>query len=73
SGPHPPSAQACTRLAQAGGSPRALRGGRRFCPALADPVTVTADGVWRGRRVSYRETFGNHCALLSARGEVFDF
>ncbi|WP_377268137.1 subtilase-type protease inhibitor [Peterkaempfera sp. SMS 1(5)a] len=73
SGTHPAPAKACARLAQSGGSLRALKGERRFCPALADPVTVTADGVWRGRRVSYRETFGNHCALLSARGEVFDF
>lgn len=73
SGTHPAPQRACDRLARAQGSFRALRGERRFCPALADPVTVTADGAWRGRRVSYRETFANRCALLTARGEVFDF
>ncbi|MFJ6215422.1 subtilase-type protease inhibitor [Streptomyces sp. NPDC092296] len=73
SGTHPAPQRACTALRAAAGDPAALHGRQRRCPALVDPVTATADGVWQGRRVSYRETFHNRCALLTARGDAFDF
>ncbi|MCD0481122.1 subtilase-type protease inhibitor [Streptacidiphilus sp. ASG 303] len=73
SGTHPAAADACAGLAASDGSFAGLRGYGRPCPAIATPVTVTADGVWRGKRVSYRETFGNYCAVLTSRGTVFDF
>ncbi|AXI80802.1 subtilase-type protease inhibitor [Peterkaempfera bronchialis] len=73
SGTHPAPEQACALLARSGGSFAALRGRQRRCPATADPVTVTAEGVWRGRQVSYRGSFANRCVLLAARGPVFDF
>jgi hypothetical protein len=73
SGTHPAPDQACARLRETRGSFTALKGRQRFCPAIADPVTVTAEGVWQGRRVFYRQTYRNRCALLTARGAVFDF
>ncbi|MEW1911329.1 subtilase-type protease inhibitor [Kitasatospora sp. NPDC085895] len=72
-GTHPAPEQACAQLENTGGSFTALQGEGAICYHLADPVTVTAEGVWQGKRISYRETFANPCYLHSARGPVFDF
>ncbi|GAA4598964.1 hypothetical protein GCM10023194_77810 [Planotetraspora phitsanulokensis] len=43
-----------------------------FCPMMFSPVTVTAHGIWDGRYVDFKHTFGNACEMHSATGSVFD-
>ncbi|MFF7296010.1 subtilase-type protease inhibitor [Streptomyces sp. NPDC090085] len=38
----------------------------RACTKHFDPVTVTADGVLHGRRVAWKHTFPNPCAMSRA-------
>ncbi|MFI9293545.1 subtilase-type protease inhibitor [Streptomyces gardneri] len=77
SGSHPAPEAACTELAAAEGdfaNLTDLRGGRP-CTREWNPVTVTGDGVWQGRRVSWSATYGNPCELRArtAEGAVFAF
>jgi hypothetical protein len=65
-GTHPDPKAACAALAATGGSLNELlaapdRG--RACPMHYDPVTVTADGVWKGSRISWKHTFSNACTM----------
>lgn len=41
------------------------------CTREWSPVTVTAEGVWQGRRMSYSYTYANPCALWNSTGTVF--
>ncbi|MEW2415431.1 subtilase-type protease inhibitor [Streptomyces sp. NPDC046866] len=43
------------------------------CTREWNPMTVTAEGVWQGRRLSYSYTFGNPCGLRHASGALFRF
>ncbi|GII34543.1 SSI family serine proteinase inhibitor [Planotetraspora mira] len=43
-----------------------------FCPMMFSPVTVTANGIWDGRYVDFKHTFGNACEMHSATGTIFD-
>ncbi|MEU3356375.1 subtilase-type protease inhibitor [Streptomyces sp. NPDC037389] len=43
------------------------------CTREWNPSTVTAEGVWDGRRVSFEHTFANPCELKSGKGSVFEF
>ncbi|WP_308368401.1 SSI family serine proteinase inhibitor [Streptomyces sp. ISL-36] len=76
-GSHPSPAAACAELAAAGGDLGLLTAipGNRPCTREWDPVTVTADGVWEGRRISWSATYGNACEMRSrvAEGAVFSF
>lgn len=72
-GDHPDAVGACTALHGADGDFEALSGARRMCTMIYRPVTVTAQGVWQGRMVSYHETFPNECTMRRERGVVFDF
>ncbi|MGP3690261.1 subtilase-type protease inhibitor [Streptomyces sp. IBSNAI002] len=65
-GTHPDPAAACTALAATAGSLDALLAApdtNRACPMHYAPVTVTADGVWQGSRISWKHTFGNACTM----------
>ncbi|WP_240801835.1 subtilase-type protease inhibitor [Streptomyces sp. A1136] len=65
-GTHPDPKAACTALAATAGAFDTLLAApdsNRVCPMIYDPVTVTADGVWQGRRVSWKHTFSNSCAM----------
>ncbi|MEW2283917.1 protease inhibitor [Streptomyces sp. NPDC047841] len=74
SGTHPAAAQACAELRLAGGEPEALKpAGDVMCTKVYDPVVVTVQGVWQGKRVSYERTFGNACTRDAAGGAVFAF
>ncbi|MGD9485925.1 subtilase-type protease inhibitor [Streptomyces sp. TRM70308] len=73
-GTHPNAAAACQELIAADGDFENLPGsGERLCPLHYDPVVVTAEGVWNGKRVSYERTFGNACAKGSEGRAVFAF
>jgi hypothetical protein len=73
SGTHPAAAQACAELRGTGGDFGALKSADDvFCTKLYDPVVVTVEGVWQGKRVSYERTFGNAC-VKDSYGSVFAF
>ncbi|WP_328778753.1 protease inhibitor [Streptomyces canus] len=74
SGTHPAAPLACAELRAAGGDFDAL-GARSdaLCTREYDPVVVTVDGVWRGKRVSYERTFANECVKSSYGTSVFAF
>ncbi|TSB31964.1 subtilase-type protease inhibitor [Streptomyces benahoarensis] len=75
SGTHPLPAAACSRLRAVGGEfDRVTRtDDTGVCTREWDPVVVTADGVWQGRRVTYTHTFANSCELRAAANTVFAF
>ncbi|MER5731991.1 subtilase-type protease inhibitor [Streptomyces sp. NPDC002138] len=75
SGTHPNPAAACSELLAAAGQADTITAGGAgaMCSKEWDPVTVTADGVWQGKRFSYDHTFGNRCALRNGSGALFAF
>ncbi|MFD3487300.1 subtilase-type protease inhibitor [Streptomyces sp. NPDC058665] len=75
SGSHPDAVAACSELKKNGAKFDAITnsGTSRVCTKEWEPVTVTADGVWEGRRVDYTHTFSNSCAMNGGRGAVFTF
>ncbi|MEV7614175.1 subtilase-type protease inhibitor [Streptomyces sp. NPDC089799] len=65
-GTHPDPQAACASLTAAAGTLDAVLASPdpdRACPMHYDPVTVTADGVWQGSRLSWKHTFPNACAM----------
>ncbi|MFF8288942.1 subtilase-type protease inhibitor [Streptomyces sp. NPDC016309] len=65
-GTHPNPEAACAALAATAGTFDTLLASPdtgRACPMHYDPVTVTADGVWQGSRVSWKHTFSNTCTM----------
>ncbi|MCY0932496.1 SSI family serine proteinase inhibitor [Streptomyces sp. H27-H1] len=66
-GTHPDPKAACASLAAAGTFDTLLAtpDTDRACPMVYEPVTVTADGVWNGQRVSWKHTFSNTCAMAA--------
>jgi hypothetical protein len=73
-GSHPRADAACGELEAAGGDFNALRGkGLRFCPMIYLPVTLSADGIWNGAPVSYRQTYPNACQAANHSTYVFAF
>ncbi|MGW0699653.1 subtilase-type protease inhibitor [Streptomyces sp. NPDC002867] len=74
-GTHPSAAAACADLERAHGRPALTlkEHSDRVCPKIYAPVTLTADGVWEGRRVSYERTFSNSCVAQSQVTDLFDF
>ncbi|MER7185541.1 SSI family serine proteinase inhibitor, partial [Streptomyces hyaluromycini] len=68
------AAEACAELRGAGGDPDALAPRSDvWCTKLYDPVVVTVEGVWQGKRVSYEHTFGNQCMRDAYGTSVFAF
>ncbi|MEV7524297.1 subtilase-type protease inhibitor [Streptomyces sp. NPDC091371] len=74
-GTHPDPVGACAELREHGARLDALTApaADTACTREWNPMTVTADGVWDGRRLSYAHTFGNACGLRSTAGVLFDF
>ncbi|MGW6981609.1 subtilase-type protease inhibitor [Streptomyces sp. NPDC054932] len=65
-GTHPDPQAACAALNSTGGALDRLLSSPnpdRACPMHYAPVTVTADGVWKGSRVSWKHTFSNACVM----------
>ncbi len=73
-GTHPAAQDACATLWDVEGEFKALRGDeQRACIKIYDPVVVTAQGVWEGRRVDFERTYGNACELNVEGTSVFSF
>ncbi|WSP96533.1 subtilase-type protease inhibitor [Streptomyces sp. NBC_01232] len=67
-GTHPDPRAACAALNSTGGALDRLLAAPdpdRACPMHYAPVTVTADGVWKGSRVSWKNTFSNSCVMAA--------
>ncbi|MFD3513460.1 subtilase-type protease inhibitor [Streptomyces sp. NPDC058657] len=74
-GSHPDAPGACAQLRAAGGNFDKVTKApsTTYCTREWNPVVVTAEGVWEGRRVAYEHTFANPCALRAGQGQVFNF
>lgn len=72
-GTHPDPAAACAELQAHAPDLDALAEPRpdAACTREWSPLTVTAEGVWQGRRMSYTYTYANPCALWNSTGTVF--
>ncbi|MFE0516225.1 protease inhibitor [Streptomyces sp. NPDC058964] len=74
SGTHPAAAEACAELRDVGGDFDALTARDDVqCTKEYNPVLVTVQGVWQGKRVDYKRTFGNACVKDSYGSTVFAF
>jgi hypothetical protein len=74
SGTHPTPQAACAQLRAVHGDVTALQPeDRTLCPMVYDPVVVTAEGVWQGRRVHYERAFANPCFARAQSRDVFAF
>ncbi|MGI5460549.1 protease inhibitor [Streptomyces sp. CA-249302] len=73
SGTHPAAALACAELRAAGGLDALAPRTDVLCTKEYDPVVVTVDGVWQGKRVSFERTFANECVKTSYGTSVFTF
>ncbi|EPD68204.1 protease inhibitor [Streptomyces sp. HGB0020] len=74
SGTHPAPVSACAELRGVAGDFAALTARDDvLCTKQYDPVVVTVDGVWEGKRVSYERTFANQCVKSSYLTSVFSF
>ncbi|MFF0449712.1 subtilase-type protease inhibitor [Streptomyces sp. NPDC004609] len=74
-GTHPAPEDACRELGAAGGDFTALPSALPYtmCTREWAPVTVTASGVWQGKRVDWSGTYNNGCEMQAALGAVFAF
>ncbi|WP_069817079.1 SSI family serine proteinase inhibitor [Streptomyces sp. TP-A0874] len=70
---HPNALAACQDLRAARGNLNRLPGDPHACSLHSEPVTATADGSWRGKRIHWRKEFANPCALDAYAGPVFRF
>ncbi|MEU1825496.1 subtilase-type protease inhibitor [Streptomyces abikoensis] len=74
-GTHPNTSGACAQLRLSNGDFDKLvkiKDGT-MCTREWNPSTVTAEGVWEGRRVSFEHTFANPCEMKAGKGTVFEF
>ncbi|WP_055490963.1 protease inhibitor [Streptomyces sp. TP-A0356] len=73
-GSHPDAVDACAELRTVGGDFSALKAREGvICTRLYDPVVVTVQGVWQGKRVDYERTFANECVKNSYGTALFTF
>lgn len=72
-GTHPDPDAACAELQAYAPELDALAEPRpdAACTREWSPLTVTAEGVWQGRRMNYSYTYANPCALSNSTGTVF--
>lgn len=76
-GTHPAPEAACAELDAVGGQFTALArtSSDRMCTRQWNPVTITAHGVWHGKRVTFSTTYGNACELAGSMNDsaVYSF
>ena len=74
-GSHPEPGKACAELRSVDGDIASLvnTDNDGVCPMIWDPIVVTAEGVWEGRKVSYAHTFPNACVMENSTGALFSF
>ncbi|MGV9308601.1 SSI family serine proteinase inhibitor [Nonomuraea sp. NPDC003727] len=71
---HPAPRQACAELEAAGGDPAEIEPDPLIrCTMDYKPVNAAAVGIWDGRMVRYRHTFGNACMMRLSTRSLFSF
>lgn len=72
-GAHKHAAKACEELEKVNGDFRAMQANLgKVCTMEYQPVTAKIEGKWRGKDVSYTQTFSNSCTMQVKTGVVFD-
>ncbi|RJQ82554.1 serine protease [Pseudonocardiaceae bacterium YIM PH 21723] len=72
-GTHPQAKAACATLTEVNGDIDAIKPIDIACPDVYKPETVTAVGVWNGRRIDFSHRYTNSCHTGRATHEVFAF
>ncbi|MCO5991323.1 SSI family serine proteinase inhibitor [Actinoallomurus spadix] len=74
-GTHPKAAQACADLDKARRDLTVApdRRNPRACFMIYSPVTVSAEGQWRGEPVKVTGQYPNTCVLRAKTASIFDF
>ncbi|MEV0051706.1 SSI family serine proteinase inhibitor [Saccharopolyspora shandongensis] len=72
-GSHPYAQDACQALRDVNGDFNLLSTGNSTCPLVYRPVTLTAQGRWQGKPVTFEKTYSNECVAGVATGKVFSF
>jgi uncharacterized membrane protein len=72
-GAHPKPAKACATLRKVDGEPDRIKAAEIMCMMLYAPVTAEITGTWKGRKLSWKHTYGNSCEMTRATGVLFTF
>ncbi|MEV6491508.1 SSI family serine proteinase inhibitor [Actinoplanes sp. NPDC051633] len=70
---HPNAAKVCAALRKVDGNPGRITPAQTMCTMEYSPVTATASGIWRGKKVAWSAKFGNPCLMRQATGVLFVF
>lgn len=68
---HARAATACAELTAAQGDVGRIPPQHMYCPMIYAPVSVSARGEWKRRRIDYGHTFANSCEVAARTGAVF--
>lgn len=71
SGTHPDYKKACKVLTKVDGWIEAINRDDRACTDEYRPVTLRAEGLWKGRELDWSGYFGNRCEAAAATQDVF--
>lgn len=72
-GTHQHAAKACEELEKVNGDFTAMQANvSKVCTMQYQPVTAKIEGKWRGKEVSYTQTFSNSCTMQVKTGVVFE-
>ncbi|WP_461153281.1 SSI family serine proteinase inhibitor [Saccharopolyspora tripterygii] len=72
-GTHQHAAKACDELEKVNGDFTAMQANvSKVCTMQYQPVTAKIEGKWRGKEVSYSQTFSNSCTMQVKTGVVFE-
>jgi len=72
-GAHPNPVEACATLAKVGGRPDRIKPADTMCTMQYDPLTAEITGTWKGRRIAWKQRYGNKCEMIRATGALFTF
>jgi hypothetical protein len=74
-GTHPKAADACADVAKSQGDLKQMPASSnpRACFMIYAPVTVSAQGNWRGQPLQFTAQFPNTCVMRDKTGSIFDF
>ena len=70
-GTHPEPKKACKVLTEVDGWFEAIQRDERICTKEYVPVTVRAEGTWKGRHIFWSNYYGNRCEAAAATKDVY--
>jgi hypothetical protein len=72
-GGHPKPGKACATLDKVDGEPGRIKPTPAICTLEYAPITAAVTGTWKGRPVSWSETYPNHCDMIRSTRVLFRF